>query len=220
VVRSPELGKEALADQDLRGLAIAFHDLARPVHDPIAAPRANGRAFEWTSTIDVRLPSTWSGRGTFRLSSFSPLTQADLKSGRTVVVDDAAADPRTADRYHTAYEGSGFCSLIGVPLLVDLVAYLRQLVVYINELITNAVKHAHPNGRAGTITVSARVHGETAVIAVEDDGVGLPPGFDPAIGTGLGMTIVSTLAAQLEGCLEVRPSSGGTVELRLVVAYR
>jgi two-component sensor histidine kinase len=135
---------------------------------------------------------------------------------------------------------------------IDLVAYLRQLIVYIertltdgrlridlvgesmtlsldkavpcgvvvNELITNAVKHAFPNGRAGTITVSARVHGETAVIAVEDDGVGLPPGFDPAMGTGLGMTIVSTLAAQLEGCLEVRPSRGGTVELRFPVAHR
>jgi two-component sensor histidine kinase len=34
------------------------------------------------------------------------------------------------------------------------------------------------------------------------------------------MTIVSTLAAQLEGCLEVRPSRGGTVELRFPVAHR
>lgn len=50
----------------------------------------------------------------------------------------------------------------------------------IGELITNAVKYAHPAGVVGAITIEAsRFDGDTIAIEVSDDGVGLPEDIDP-----------------------------------------
>jgi two-component sensor histidine kinase len=68
-----------------------------------------------------------------------------------------------------------------------------------NELISNAVKHAFPSDREGTIKISFRKTEKDCVLAVRDDGVGLPEGFDSAKSRGLGMRVLSTLAQQLNG---------------------
>jgi two-component sensor histidine kinase len=68
----------------------------------------------------------------------------------------------------------------------------------VGEMVTNAIKHAHPTGVAGKLTVSC--HREVdgmLVVEVSDDGVGLPEGFDPAVDGGLGLRLVRRLAAQL-----------------------
>ena len=78
----------------------------------------------------------------------------------------------------------------------------------INELVTNAYKHAFPDGREGTLQISLSRDGDGAYeLVVRDDGVGLPEGVSDT--RSLGLTIVSTLAKQLKGTLEVK-SNGGT----------
>ncbi|MFO1072071.1 MAG: hypothetical protein U1E17_05165 [Geminicoccaceae bacterium] len=47
------------------------------------------------------------------------------------------------------------------------------------------------------------------MLSVSDDGAGLPPGFDPAKTTGLGMRIVLAFAQQLGATLEFGPSAKG-----------
>jgi two-component sensor histidine kinase len=49
----------------------------------------------------------------------------------------------------------------------------------VSELVTNALKYAHPAGVAGRILVSCRPGAEGLVVKVSDDGVGLSDGFDP-----------------------------------------
>lgn len=72
----------------------------------------------------------------------------------------------------------------------------------LNELVTNALKHAFPNGRRGTIRVElGRVDETDLVLAVSDDGVGLPETIDS--NDSLGMQLVRTLVAQLDGRLDV-----------------
>ncbi len=72
----------------------------------------------------------------------------------------------------------------------------------LNELVTNALKHAFPNGRRGTIRVElGRVDESDLVLAVSDDGVGLPETIDS--NDSLGMQLVRTLVAQLDGHLDV-----------------
>ncbi len=72
----------------------------------------------------------------------------------------------------------------------------------LNELVTNALKHAFPNGRRGTIRVELGQVDETdLVLAVSDDGVGLPATIDS--NDSLGMQLVRTLVAQLDGRLDV-----------------
>lgn len=90
----------------------------------------------------------------------------------------------------------------------------------INELLTNALKHAFPGERPGSVQVSLRRRPESGMLAlsVVDDGVGLPPGVradDPAT---LGLRIVHILAAQIRGTLEVEhgPRDGRGTAFTLV----
>lgn len=72
----------------------------------------------------------------------------------------------------------------------------------LNELVTNALKHAFHDGRAGTVRIELRVGAEIVVLSVFDDGDGLPDGFDPNAQSSLGMQIVLELSRQLHGTLE------------------
>src|SRR6187397_2928727 len=73
-----------------------------------------------------------------------------------------------------------------------------SLALIVNELVTNAVKHAFPNGHEGHIFVRlVRQDANTALVSVRDDGIGLPPDFDLSLSKGLGMRIVAALAKQL-----------------------
>ncbi len=80
----------------------------------------------------------------------------------------------------------------------------------LNELVTNAIKHAFPGRDAGRVSVSARRDGRQVELRVADDGAGLPQGFEPTGGGTLGMQLVGSLVAQLGGRLDVAPGAGGT----------
>ena len=82
---------------------------------------------------------------------------------------------------------------IGIPL---------SLIV--NELVTNAIKH----GR-GRITVTLSPSGKGHALSVRNDGAGLPEGFDPTACKGLGMTLVSSLVAQIGGKLRIDRGDDG-----------
>lgn len=71
-----------------------------------------------------------------------------------------------------------------------------------SEAIINALKHAHPSGVAGEISVAFRRIGGDYVLVVEDDGVGLPDGFNPATDGGLGFKTMRQLALQLKARLD------------------
>jgi two-component sensor histidine kinase len=68
----------------------------------------------------------------------------------------------------------------------------------VGELVTNAVKYAHPTGVAGVIRIEATAHGSDEVlVGVSDDGVGLPEGLNPLESCSLGFRMIRSLATQL-----------------------
>ncbi|MDR3570360.1 MAG: PAS domain S-box protein [Syntrophobacteraceae bacterium] len=80
----------------------------------------------------------------------------------------------------------------------------------INELVSNALKHGFPGSRKGSVRVTLECKGEESlVLEVSDEGVGLPADFDPVSGSTMGIQIVTGLAAQLGGRLEVDGSGPG-----------
>jgi len=94
----------------------------------------------------------------------------------------------------------------------DVVMPLTQavpLALAVSELITNAVKYAFPDGRSGRLTVELRDDSDRVDVCVSDDGIGLPEGFDPASGGGLGMRIVTALVRQVRGTLTIRSAEPG-----------
>lgn len=84
----------------------------------------------------------------------------------------------------------------------------------INELVSNSLKHAFPAGTGGSINIRLRPAGpERLTLAVSDDGVGLPPGFDARNTPSLGLQLVNTLARQLGGEVEVARGSGAEFKI-------
>jgi two-component sensor histidine kinase len=80
----------------------------------------------------------------------------------------------------------------------------------LNELITNAIKYAYPDGK-GEILVQLGSDAETVRMTVADQGRGMPPGAADGTGTSLGMQIVRMLTRQLRGSLEFGVALGTTV---------
>lgn len=86
----------------------------------------------------------------------------------------------------------------------------------INELITNALKHAFHVDWAGELTISGRSSGDgRCEIQVRDNGVGLPDAVDVRDARTLGLRLVRSLATQLDAEISVRRTEPGT-EARLV----
>jgi two-component sensor histidine kinase len=85
----------------------------------------------------------------------------------------------------------------------------------INELLSNALKHAFDGRDEGTIEVSLTAPEEGMInLTVSDDGVGLPPGFDIDKSKTLGLRLVKILTEdQLQGNLEVTSDGGATFRI-------
>ena len=88
----------------------------------------------------------------------------------------------------------------------------------VNELISNALKHAFPGSGRGRIDVNLNdePNGEI-VLSVTDNGVGIPADLDLANATTLGLQLVSLLADQLAGKLTVNRSNPTSFRLQFTV---
>jgi two-component sensor histidine kinase len=85
----------------------------------------------------------------------------------------------------------------------------------VNELATNAIKHAFPAGR-GTIVLGFGRRAGLPVLSVKDDGVGLQAAARPGADTAMGMRFVDALVHKVGGTLaRVSGSTGTSVEIRL-----
>jgi PAS domain S-box-containing protein len=113
-----------------------------------------------------------------------------------------------AGRVHMEYR----IDTIGLPL--------EQAVpcgLIVSELVSNALKYAFSGERAGKVIVRLKhAEGKRLVMSVQDDGIGLPPGFDPEGGGTLGLQLVAGLARQLGGHLETESSKGPGATFRIV----
>ena len=81
-----------------------------------------------------------------------------------------------------------------------------------NELVTNAVKHAFPNDRAGNIDVRFQKSDNGWLLSVKDDGVGFS---QTTPRTGLGTSLLEEFARQAGGTLSIEASNGTLARLAL-----
>ena len=84
------------------------------------------------------------------------------------------------------------------------------LALMVNELITNAAKHAY-QGRSGCkIWVGLVRDTGTLRVSVRDEGIGLPSAFDLVKTKGLGMRLVRAFLQQLDATVAINPQPRGT----------
>jgi len=94
------------------------------------------------------------------------------------------------------------CEFESVPLTIDEAVPLGLIV---NELVTNAIKYAFPEGGAGTIRVNLRKRSDRIRLSIWDDGCGIQK--DDTKKIGIGMRIVGALTKQLGGRLRTSSTS-------------
>ena len=87
-------------------------------------------------------------------------------------------------------------------------AQVTPLGLSLSEVLTNAFKHAFPEGRPGAIVVQARQQGDEVEVTVRDDGAGFEG--TPGRSGSLGLTLISVLTRQLRGAYSFT-SNGGAV---------
>ncbi|MBN2245311.1 MAG: GAF domain-containing protein [Candidatus Aminicenantes bacterium] len=79
----------------------------------------------------------------------------------------------------------------------------------INELITNSLKHAFPDGGSGTVDVHmSKKPGGRFSLMIQDSGIGLPDGIDLNHNETLGMQLISGLISQLNGKIQLHREKG------------
>ncbi len=78
----------------------------------------------------------------------------------------------------------------------------------VNELLTNSIKHAFPDGREGEIRIDLRPTDDRIELVVGDNGVGFPEDLDFRKTESLGMQLVFELVDQLDGEIELDRSHG------------
>jgi two-component sensor histidine kinase len=148
-----------------------------------------------------------------QLYESNDLRAVDLVEHATVLMTNLfhayGADPARITSRIAFGQSRGNTLLLGVDLAIPAGLIL-------NELISNALKHAFPGDAAGNILVGGGVHKGEVELYVQDNGAGLPKKFDISKPNGtLGLRIVTILTRQLKGTLSVEQGSpGSTFRLR------
>lgn len=91
------------------------------------------------------------------------------------------------------------------------------LALILNELVTNAYKHAFPQTEWGEIEINIFVESNELFLNVNDNGVGFPPDFDAEKSQSLGLTMVNLLTEQLGGVLVVEQKEGTRFSLQFEI---
>ena len=162
-----------------------------------------------------------------------------IQSFKQVAVDRSHAERRTFSlseatdqiiaSLRPALKKASIALSVEVPENLVVEGYPGSYGQILTNLFLNAVNHAFPDGRSGTITISAKPRGADDVeIIFSDDGAGMTPdvqrqAFDPFFttrrnegGTGLGLHIVYNLVTQQLGgrmMLDSRPGQGTTFRI-------
>ncbi len=116
----------------------------------------------------------------------------------------------------TAYLSRSYVTRPGIEIVIDIQGIFLDIDkaipcgLIINELVSNSLKYAFRDGRRGEIRISLSHDDHSYILAVGDNGVGLPPGLDFRNTPSLGLQLVDTLVGQLEGTIQLADGGGTT----------
>lgn len=136
------------------------------------------------------------------------------EQGRLKEIDLADLLPRIC-RHLTAFYGMSGRVTCVTEIASCMLAIERAspLALLVTEAVTNALKHAFPGDRSGTITLTFPAAEGERLLRIADDGVGLPEGAEQAERGVVGWQLMRVLADQLNARLEIRSADGVEVLL-------
>jgi two-component system, sensor histidine kinase PdtaS len=80
--------------------------------------------------------------------------------------------------------------------------------IIVNELLTNILKYAFKGRASGRIQVDLKKEDKNIVLIIQDDGIGLPPGFRNSEHEGFGLMLIKMLVEQLHGSFSIENCDG------------
>ena len=86
----------------------------------------------------------------------------------------------------------------------------------LNELISNSLKHAFPQGK-GNLIIKSRLNGSRYSLVVSDNGIGIPPGIKYEKLDSLGLKLIYSLSDQIEAEVKLDTSNGTRFEITFEV---
>jgi two-component sensor histidine kinase len=105
-------------------------------------------------------------------------------------------------------------SVLGDVVTVDL-ARAVPIGLLLNELVSNACKHAFPAKTEGQLTVAVHRDEVRILLRVTDNGIGLPAEFEARCANTLGIQLVHVLAKQAGGTVAFHGAGGTTIDVQL-----
>jgi two-component sensor histidine kinase len=145
-----------------------------------------------------------------RVQIMGRLHQHLTPSGEATVVDAGKFISELCEDWRTSMIG-----LRPIVLSVDVeqdempFSQAIMLGLIINELVTNSLKYAFPEGRAGKIDILLTTVGTEHVLTVRDDGIGDAEPFPES--TGLGQRLVNAMTKQLNGQYHAQRTDTGRI---------
>lgn len=147
-----------------------------------------------------------------RIRSMALLHESLYRAGSFAQVDLGAYVKQLSQQAFRSSVGAGG----GVRLALDLASVAVSLDqatpagLLVNELISNCLKHAFPDGEDGVVSVTLTRHNAFQWrLCVSDTGVGLANDFDVRRAQSLGLQLVSDLATQMDGTLHIEAQVDG-----------
>ncbi len=149
-----------------------------------------------------------------RISSIALVHETLSASGKDEVDFDSVVDSLISHAVDLAPRAATHVTDISVKRLGALGAvdpkFATPLSLVITELVANAIEHGLTSKGSKVDVIFSRT-GNSCVVKIEDDGVGLPAGFNLKDSSNLGLQIVRTLTeSELSGSLEISGSEKGT----------
>ncbi len=112
-----------------------------------------------------------------------------------------------------------------IPLTIDMpqikvnIDSAITLGLIVNELVSNTLKYAFPDGRHGWLRIELTKHDEIQyTLTVSDNGQGLPEDFDPLMSPSFGLKLVTSLSRKLDGNIKFKNKNGTQSILYFVLA--
>jgi len=205
-----------IAEEDLRGQLKEIEALLRESHHRIKNNIASIMGLLGLQAGAASNPEVQSAlrEAAGRAASIRDLYEKMLISGEYREIMTAAYLGGLADSITALFAGPVRITL--ERALEDFPLNSKQLFsmgIILNELLTNALKHAFTGRKTGMVRVaSARKNGRI-ILSIHDDGNGLPAGFDADTEKGFGLTLVRMLCRQMGGSFTVKAGAGTTCTL-------
>lgn len=127
----------------------------------------------------------------------------------------------STDLFHTYVADPSLISLnMDVENLMLDINTTVPLGLILNELVTNCMKHAFPDGRKGEIYINFHKKKDIFILNVRDDGIGFPQDLDLENTGTLGMQLITSLTEQIDGEMELNKTNGTDFKIKFKELYK